>query len=328
MDNNIIKSLHDKEMRQIYCDSLVSAARRNRRICVLEADLMSSTGTKEFRDQYPDRFIDCGIAEQNMAGVAAGLSACGKMPFINSFTPFATRRCFDQIAVSIGYAKQNVKIVGTDPGIMATANGGTHMSFEDLALMKTVPNMVVFEPVDAVMLSKAMPYILKSEDPMYIRLFRKKAEPVFEKNFRFDMFKANELVYGKDLTIVASGIMVARALKAAQYLRENHVYATVISVHSHKPLDTETIFYAAVRTGAVLTCENAFLQGGLGESVATALLHSGIGAQFDRIGVADRYGEVGTQEYLSELMGLTVQNIIKKSYEIVERKKIGRIYEM
>lgn len=322
MDSNINNSLHDMEMRQVYCDCLVSSARRNRQICVLEADLMMSTGTKAFKEQYPNRFIDCGIAEQNMIGIAAGLSACGKTPFVHSFTPFVTRRCFDQIAVSVGYAKQNVKIVGTDPGIMATANGGTHMSFEDIALMKTVPNMIIFEPIDAVMLKKAMPVIIKTEQPMYIRLFRKKAKPVFGNGLKFDLFKANEIIYGKDVTIVAAGIMVAKALEAADILRKEHIYASIVAVHTYKPLDTETIFNSAIKTGAILTCENSFIEGGLGQAVAAAAMKEGINVPFDMIGVGDRYGEVGTEPYLSEILGLSVDEIVNRSRALIKKKKI------
>lgn len=321
MDNNNKIALHDMEMRKVYCDCLVSSARRNRQICVLEADLMMSTGTKAFKEQYPNRFIECGIAEQNMVGIAAGLSACGKIPFIHSFTPFVTRRCFDQIAVSVGYAKQNVKIVGTDPGVMATANGGTHMSFEDIALMKTVPNMIVFEPIDAVMLKKAMPTIIKIEQPMYIRLFRKKAKPVFGNSLKFDLFKANEIVYGKDITIIAAGIMVAKALEAADILKKEHIYASIVAVHTYKPLDTETIFTSVKNTGAMLTCENSFIQGGLGQSVAAAALQEGLNVPFDMIGVQDRYGEVGTEPYLCEILGLTVNDIVNKTRELIKKKK-------
>lgn len=316
-------NLHDKEMREVYCDNLIRMARRNRNICVLEADLMMSTGTKRFKEQFPERFIECGIAEQNMIGVAAGLASTGKIPFANSFTPFVTRRCFDQVAVSVGYAKQNVKIVGTDPGIMATANGGTHMSFEDLSLMKTVPNMIVFEPIDAVMLDKAMPQIIKCENPMYIRLLRKKAAPIFDQKFKFELLKANELLYGKDITLVASGIMVHRALRAAEMLKRHHIFASVVAVHTHKPLDTDTILTSVARTGAVLTLENAFLQGGLGQAVATAMLQNNLSAKFDMIGISDRYGEVGTEAYLEKVFGLDVDNIVQKAVALTERKRFS-----
>lgn len=317
-----MKDINAMEMRQIYCDSLIKYAKKDKRIIVLEADLMMSTGTAPFAKAYPKRLIDCGIAEANMVGVAAGLASSGKIPFIHSFTPFVTRRCYDQIAVSVGYAKQNVKIVGTDPGIMATANGGTHMSFEDISLMMHVPDMVVFEPVDATMLDKAMPQIITCEKPMYIRLFRKKAKPVFDNRLKFDLFKAEEVQYGKDITIIASGIMVHRAMEAAMELRKYGYYATVICVHTYKPLDEETIIKAAERTGAVLTCENSHLIGGLGQTIGNLLMTKGFRIPFGSIGIGDRYGEIGTEDYLAEIFGLTTKDILRKAIELCKKKVI------
>lgn len=314
-----MNDLHSLEMRQVYCDNLIRAAKRDKRIVLLEADLMMSTGTKPFADAYPSRLIDCGIAEANMVGVAAGLASCGKLPFVHSFTPFVTRRCFDQIAISVSYAKQNVRIVGTDPGIMATANGGTHMSFEDIALMKTVPDMVVFEPIDAVMLDKAFPAILECGKPMYIRLFRKKAPPVFDSKFKFDLYKANEIIFGKDITIIAAGIMVHRAIAAATALKDKGIFASVIALHTYKPLDVATIIESAKRTGAVLTCENSFLQGGMGQSIAEALLKNGCNVAFDTVAVGDRYGEVGTEAYLAETLGLTTNDIASKACALLKK---------
>lgn len=315
-----MNDLHSTEMRSVYCDNLIKAAKRDKRIIVLEADLMMSTGTKPFKDAYPNRLIDCGIAEANMIGVAAGLASCGKLPFVHSFTPFVTRRCFDQVAISVAYAKQNIRIVGTDPGIMATANGGTHMSFEDIALMSAVPNMIIYEPIDAVMLNKSFDAILESKQSMYIRLFRKKAQPVFDSNLKFDLFKANLILFGKDITIVTSGIMVHRAIEAAKILKDLGIYATIIAVHTYKPLDTETILSHVSRTGACLTCENSFLQGGLGQAVATAIAKSGQGMPFDMIGVGDRYGEVGTESYLADTLGLSVDNIVNRAKRVYAQK--------
>lgn len=315
-----MNELHNTEMRKVYCDNLIKFAKKDKRIVVLEADLMASSGTAAFGAAYPKRMVECGIAEANMVGVAAGLAACGKVPFVDSFTPFVTRRCYDQVAISVGYTGLNVKIVGTDPGIMATANGGTHMSFEDIALMKQVPNMVVFEPIDAVMLDKAMPQIIACDRPMYIRLFRKKSTPVFDEKFKFDLFKANEVRRGNDITIIASGIMVHRAITAAKALEEKSVSANVVALHTYKPLDEQTILEAAKRTGAVLTCENSHLIGGMGESIATLLMKKGVYVPFDSIGVGDRYGEVGTEDYLAELFGLTAENIANKAIELIAKK--------
>lgn len=181
---------------------------------------MSCHATKIFKQEFPERFVNVGIAEQNMMGIAAGMSTMGKIPFAYSFAPFATRRCYDQIFISIAYAKQNVKIVGTDPGITAENNGGTHMPFEDMALMRAIPDMVCFEPTDATMMEKAFDQIVDFKGAVYIRLQRKKAEKVFDENLDFKLGKAITVKEGKDVTLIASGIMVAKALDAAAELEK------------------------------------------------------------------------------------------------------------
>ena len=168
------------EMREVYCNSLVEEAKTNDKIVVVEADLMNCIKTEPFKKAYPDRFFNVGIAEANMVGVSAGLATCGKIPFCSSFGTFASRRCFDQIFISVAYSRQNVKIVGTDPGICAEINGGTHMPFEDMGIMRTIPNMLCVEPTDAAMLKALMPQIIAYDGATYIRLQRKKAEKVFE----------------------------------------------------------------------------------------------------------------------------------------------------
>lgn len=312
--------LENKEMRAVYCETMIELAGKNKKIVMLEADLMSSTGTKEFKKVYPKRLINVGIAEQNMIGVAAGLAACGKLPFVHSFTPFATRRCYDQIEISVAYAKQNVKIVGTDPGIMATNNGGTHMSLEDVGIMRAMPTMSVFEPVDSVMLRKLLPEVVKYDKPMYIRLFRKKTESVFDENTKFSLTKAIDLKKGKDVTIIASGIMVARAIEAS-YILEGRGYSVgVLSVHMIKPIDEEAIVKAAKRSGAIVTAENHNVIGGLGSAVAEVISENAP-VPMKRVGVKDRFGEVGNEKYLSEIMGLTVDDIVNAAEEVIAKKK-------
>ncbi len=307
------------EMRKVYCDSLIQLAKKNKKICVLEADLMGSSGTGNFKKEFPDRMIDVGIAEANMIGVAAGLAACGKIPFCDSFTPFVTRRCLDQVAISVCYANQNVKIVGTDPGIMATNNGGTHMSLGDVGIMRSVPNMAIFEPVDAVMLEKAMPQIVKHVGPMYIRLFRKKAESVFSPDMKFNIFKAIDLKKGKDVTIIASGIMVAKALEASAELEKEGYSVGVLSVHTIKPLDEEAVINAAKRSGAIVTAENHNIFNGLGSAVAEVIVEN-CPVPMKRVGVKDRFGEVGDEKYLSNLLGLTAEEIVKAAKEVIFKK--------
>ncbi len=315
-----MSELHNKEMRQVYVDNLIKYSKLDRRIVVLEADLMNCIGTGKFKEAYPRRFINCGIAESNMIGVAAGLASCGKLPFCSSFSPFATRRCYDQIAVSVGYTKQNVKIVGTDPGIMAQVNGGTHMSFEDVALMTQVPDMIVVEPCDCVCLDKLFKQIIDCDKPMYIRLQRKKTPPIYDDNAKIDLFKANTVVEGNDVTIIACGIMVHRAITASMRLKNEGIDAKVIAVHTYKPLDIETILNACRETGAVVTCENHHLIGGLGSEVASLLMQNDVLIPMTRVGIGDRYGEVGKEAYLAEIMNLTEQDIYLKTKEVVARK--------
>ncbi len=315
-----MSELHNKEMRQVYVDNLIKYSKLDRRIVVLEADLMNCIGTGKFKEAFPRRFINCGIAESNMIGVAAGLASCGKLPFCSSFTPFATRRCYDQIAVSVGYTKQNVKIVGTDPGIMAQINGGTHMSFEDVALMTQVPDMIVVEPCDCVCLDKLFPQILKCDKPMYIRLQRKKTPPIYDDKAKIDLFKANTVVDGDGLTIIACGIMVHRAIAASMTLKNQGINARVIALHTYKPLDSETILNACRETGAVVVCENHHLIGGLGSEVASLLMQNDVLIPMTRVGIGDRYGEVGKEAYLAEVMHLTEQDIVEKAQQAYKRK--------
>lgn len=315
-----MSELHNKEMRQVYTENLIKYSKKDKRIVVLEADLMNCIGTGKYKEAFPKRFINCGIAESNMIGVAAGLASCGKIPFCSSFSPFATRRCYDQIAVSVGYTKQNVKIVGTDPGIMAQVNGGTHMSFEDVALMSQVADMVVVEPCDCVCLDKLFPQILACDKPMYIRLQRKKTPAIYEDNDKLDLFKANIVKEGSDITIVSCGIMVHRAITAAKMLEEDGISAQVIALHTYKPLDTQTILNACRKTGAVVTCENHHLIGGLGTEIAASLMENDLRIPMTRVGIGDRYGEVGKEAYLAEVMHLTEQDIYQKAKEAVARK--------
>ncbi|MBQ2862310.1 MAG: class I tRNA ligase family protein, partial [Oscillospiraceae bacterium] len=206
-------------MREAFGNTIAELMRKDERICVLDADLANCNGTAGLRKEFPERAFDVGIAEQNMASVAAGLSSYGFIPFISSFTPFATRRICDQIAISIAYAKQNVKIVGSDPGISAQLNGGTHMSMEDIGVLRSIPTMVIFEPVDNEQMIQALPQIVDYNGPVYIRMFRKECPEVFGKDYKFDLFKADKIKEGKDVTIFASGIMVKTSLDAAEKLK-------------------------------------------------------------------------------------------------------------
>lgn len=309
----------EREVRQTMAAGLVSAAAKDDRIVVLDADLMSCHSTKCFLEAYPERFINVGIAEANLIGVAAGMAAFGKIPFAFSFAPFATRRCYDQIFISVAYSKLPVKIVGSDPGVMAEANGGTHMPFEDMSIMRAIPHMVCFEPTDATMLEKALPEIIDYPGAVYIRMFRKKAEKIYDDSLEFKLGKAVTLKDGGDVTLVASGIMVARALKAADELKEAGIDARVLNIHTWKPIDEDAIVSAAKDTGAIVTCENHTTAGGLGSAVAEVAAEK-CPVPMEFVGVKNSFGEVGKEAYLSEKFGLTVSDIVAAAKRVVARK--------
>ncbi len=309
----------EREVRQTMAAGLVSAAAKDDRIVVLDADLMSCHSTKCFLEAYPERFINVGIAEANLIGVAAGMAAFGKIPFAFSFAPFATRRCYDQIFISVAYSKLPVKIVGSDPGVMAEANGGTHMPFEDMSIMRAIPHMVCFEPTDATMLEKALPEIIDYPGAVYIRMFRKKAEKIYDDSLEFKLGKAVTLKDGGDVTLIASGIMVARALKAADELKEAGIDARVLNIHTWKPIDEDAIVSAAKDTGAIVTCENHTTAGGLGSAVAEVAAEK-CPVPMEFVGVKNSFGEVGKEAYLSEKFGLTVSDIVAAAKRAVARK--------
>lgn len=310
----------EREMRQTLAGALVERAKTDDRIVVIEADLMSCHATKVFKQEFPERFVNVGIAEQNMIGIAAGMSTMGKIPFAYSFGPFATRRCYDQIFISVAYARQNVKIVGTDPGVLAEYNGGTHMPFEDMALMRAIPHMVCFEPVDATMLEKAVDQIVDYQGAVYIRLQRKKAEKVFDDTLNFELGKAIKIKDGKDVTLIASGIMVARAIEAAELLKEDGISARVVNIHTWKPIDKDAIIKCAKETGAIVTCENHNVCNGLGSAVAEVVCQNSP-VPMRLVGVKDEFGQVGKNAYLSEQYRITTQDIVEAAREVVKNKQ-------
>ena len=296
------------EMRAVYAACLAEMMEKDKHVCVLDADLSKASGTIKLYQQFPEQMFDCGVAEQNMASIAAGLSSYGFKPWIESFTPFATRRICDQIAISISYAKRNVKIVGTDPGISAQLNGGTHMSMEDIGVIRSIPGMVIFEPVDEVQLRAAMPVLNDYDGPVYVRLFRKEQPVIFGEDYKLALFKPDTITEGKDLTIFVSGMLTADVVEAAKLLSEEGIDAEVINIHTIKPIDRETVITSARKTGAVLTVENHNVIGGLQSAVLEALAAEKI--PVCAVGVEDRFGEVGKLPYLREVMGLTVENIV------------------
>jgi transketolase len=309
----------DKEMRTVYCETLMELADKNKEVVVLDADLMSSMGMVSFLKAYPERTFNVGIQEANMVGVAAGLSATGKIPFAHTFGPFATRRCYDQVFLSCGYAKLNVRIVGSDPGVTAAFNGGTHMPFEDMGIMRNIPNITILEPVDSIMLKSLIEQTANLYGVFYIRLLRKNAVKVYEEGSTFEIGKAIELSKGNDVTIIATGIMVDEALKAAEELKQKGISARVLNIFTLKPIDKEAIIKCAEETGAIVTVENHSVINGLGSAVAEVLVES-TPVPMERIGVNDEFGEVGPESYLRERFKLTSKDIVEKVMKVLDRK--------
>ena len=304
------------EMRAVYAECLAGLMEADRHVVVLDADLAKASGTLALYKRFPKQMFDCGVAEQNMASIAAGLASYGFTPWIESFTAFSSRRICDQITISIAYAGMNVKIVGSDPGIAAELNGGTHMSMEDIGVLRSIPGLVIVEPVDDVQLRAMMPVLQAYPHPVYLRLFRKETPRVFGEGYRFELFKADLLRPGKDLTIFVSGFLTADVLAAADELAREGVEAEVINIHTIKPIDRETVIESARRTGRVLTVENHNVIGGLHSAVLEALAGERIPAA--AVGVQDRFGEVGKLPYLKEALGLTQENILQKARMLLE----------
>ncbi len=306
------------EMRAMYAQCLGELMERDEKLVLLDADLSKACGTFPLRKRFPDRIYDCGVAEQNMISIAAGLASYGYKPWAESFAPFATRRVCDQIAISVCYAKRNVKIVGTDPGIAAELNGGTHMSLEDMGVVRSIPGLVIFEPTDTVQLKAAMPVLHAYEGPVYMRMNRKEFPTVFPEGYRFDLFKADLLRAGTDVTILAAGLMVSESLQAAETLAAEGISCEVINVHTIKPIDRETILASAKKTGVIVTAENHNVIGGLRSAVLEALAHDPVPVW--AVGAEDRFGEVGKLPYLKEALGLNAAHLAAVVREAVQHR--------
>lgn len=306
--------------RKEYGKALVEIGGRRSDIVVLDADLSSSTRTVEFATRFPERFFNCGIAEQNMMGTAAGLAASGMIVFASSFAVFATGRCWDQIRQSIAYPKLNVKIVATHAGITVGGDGASHQTAEDIALMRTMPNMTVVVPADAPETYKAIHAVVDWPGPCYVRLGRVDFPVVTDPATPFAIGKANEMAAGEDLAIIATGQMVAAALDAREELIRSGISASVINMSTIKPLDEETVLKWARKTGAIVTAEEHNVLSGLGSAVATCLCEN-YPVPMRRVGIPDTFGESGESEELMVKYGLTSSEIIKAAIDVVGRKR-------
>ena len=308
-----------KMMRDIYCATLIDMAEKDPRVVAIDADLMVAMGMVPFSKQFPERMFNCGVQEANMMGIAAGLSATGKIPFAHTFGPFATRRSFDQIFISAAYAKLNVRIVGSDPGITAAFNGGTHMSFEDMGLMRSIPDAVIMEPTDGVMLENLLRQVKDLYGICYIRLLRREPMRIYEEGSEFEIGKGITLRDGSDLTIITSGILVSESLDAAEMLEKEGISARVVNIFTWKPVDKDLIAECAEQTGAIVVAENHSIFNGLGSAVAEVLAET-VPAPIERIGSRDKFGEVGTVDYLIKAFEMTAQDIAAKAKKVLKRK--------
>lgn len=308
------------EMRKVFALELEEAMKKNGNIVVINADLAKPNGLGDLGKMYPERVLNVGVAEQNMASIAAGMSSYGFIPFICTFTPFATRRICDQIAISICYAKQNVKIIGSDPGISAEYNGGTHMSFEDIGVLRSIPNMVIFEPADNTELQRLFPQILDYEGPVYIRMFRKSTPDIFSTDDKFSLFKAKTIKEGTDVSIFCTGIMVYEALEANKILEEKGINAEIINIHTIKPIDEEAVISSVKKTGAAVTAENHNIIGGLRSAVSEVVCEN-FPVPVRSVGVKDTFGEVGKMPYLKEIYNMTANDIVNAAILALDAKK-------
>lgn len=313
------KNTKTEPMRDVLAQTLIELAKTNDKIAVLDADLIGASGLRAFQNAYPERTIDCGIQEANMVGVAAGMSECGIIPFTHTFSCFASRKCIDQAFLSACYAGLNVKMIGSDGGVTATTNGGSHQGMEDMGIYNSLNNITLVEPTDANMLAAILPQITDTYGTYYIRQWRRCTEAIYTTDSTFEIGKGNILVEGTDATVIASGIEVAEALKAAEVLKEQGISVRVIDMFTWRPLDKELIIESAVKTGCIVTAENHCLASGLGHAVAACVVENAP-VPMGFIGVDEQYGEVGDLEYLMNKFHLTSADIVGKVQETIKRK--------
>ncbi len=306
-------------MRETYGETLVELGKENPDIVVLDADLSQSTMTKFFAGEFPSRFFDCGIAEQNMVGIAAGLAASGKTPFASTFAVFAPGRCFDQLRMSIAQPRLNVKLVSTHGGISVGEDGTSHHSIEDLSLICSLPGFTVIVPADAIETAQAVRVAAASYGPFYIRLCRPKVPLVYNEDYRFNLGKAVTMRQGKDATIIAIGLMVSAALEAAENLRREGIDCRVLNMPTIKPIDEAAIIRAAAETGAIVTAEDHLEHGGLGSIIAQVIArNSPVPMEF--VAIKDTFAKSGKPAELLQRYGLTAKDIELAVRSAIKRK--------
>lgn len=319
-----MKIVYNGEMNPRLCrdvlgETIQALAEKDSRVIYLDADLMSCIAMAKWSKAHPDRAIQCGVGEANMIGVAAGLASAGFKPIAHTFGPFASRRCYDQVFLSAGYAKNDITVVGTDPGVTATLNGGTHMPFEDVALYRAIPGSTVIDVSDAASLPSILEQCVELPGVKYIRVGRKQMAKIYEDGTFLPIGKAQVLRDGTDITIFAAGIMLHEALQAAATLEAEGIQAAVVDLYSIKPLDTETVIAYAKKTGAVVVAENHSHNGGLYDAVLQTLAENHP-VPAGCVAVQEQFGAVGSQGYLQKRFGLTAEKIVEKVKATLARK--------
>ena len=308
--------LKKSSLREAYGRELLSLARENERIVVLDADLRGSTMSCYFAKEFPERFFEMGIAEQNMISTAAGLSLLGKIPFVNTFSVFATGRPYDQIRQGIALPKLNVKIIGSSCGLSDYGDGATHQSVEDISIMRSIPNMVVISPVDAVEMKKVVRAVVKYQGPVYIRINRNNLPVITDENEPFEIGKMKKITEGEDITIFATGFMVYQALQAREILKNKGFSSRIINVSTIKPIDVDKEKEYAKDIKGVITAEEHSIIGGLGGTICEVLSDELI--KIKRVGINDKFGQSASNyEELINYYGLSPQVIVKKAEELL-----------
>ncbi|WP_270501175.1 transketolase family protein [Clostridium butyricum] len=306
-----------KATRESYGEALIQIGYENKNIVVLDADLSKSTKTNGFKKEFPDRFFNAGIAEQNLIGMAAGMSNIGLIPFASTFAVFATGRAFEIIRNSICYPKANVKIAATHAGITVGEDGGSHQSIEDIALMCSLPNMTVIVPADHREAMEATKAAAMMEGPVYLRFGRCNTEDIFDDSYKFEIGKGTEIKKGDDAAIIATGMMVQKAIEAAKYLESEGIHVRVINISTIKPIDKEIIIKAAKETKGIVTAEEHSIIGGLGSMVSSVVCDK-YPCKVKMIGIEDKFGESGTPDELMEKFKLTSDAISESIKEIIK----------
>ncbi len=306
-----------KELRTCVVETLQKMMKTDNKVVALEADLGGASGFTKIQKTNPDRFIQCGIAEANMVGVSAGLSLTGYKPFIHTFAPFATRRVFDQLFLSGAYAHTTINVYGSDPGFTVAANGGTHTSWEDVALMRTIPNALICDAADEVQLEWIIKNFAQLSGIHYVRANRKAVRNIYEKNSVFEFGKGNILKKGTDVLIIAAGQLVSDSLDCAEKLETENISAEVIDMFCIKPIDKNLIIKESANKKAIVAFENHSVTGGLGSAIAEVIAEHNICIPFKRVGVNEEFGQVGTADWLQKEFKLTSDDLAKTIKNIV-----------